>query len=228
LASRRSGDQSLTVLGSVNHPDDVLDAVVGDEIVGWLRGREPLDQGIDLRTRLVGQEDRAGVGIESVDMTGPIVLLDGPRVLVLLDQVGLVLVDARTGDQPRLDVVTHSLAIEVESRRVIAHEDAVAHQPLQVFSAFRIDLRRIHIDAGLEVDLRFDHVEERQGLVSSHRACLVARQYIVGRARHLGAKIRTGAPPPKRLDSRHRNLLAFAVTGAASEDVHTVGLESKP
>ncbi len=204
LGHRGEGrDQRIDIRRLVDHPEHMLDPVGSDEIVGRLPCGQPFDQRIDLGSRAIGQEDRSGVGVERLDVAGPIVLLLRPRVLVLLDQIGLVLVDARPGHETGLDVVAHPLPVEIERRPFLADEHPVVLELLQILRALGIDRGRVEVDPGFEIDLGFDDVQEGQRVGRRHLPRLFAVQNVVGRTGHQLGLFRPRPPRTKGLDQRH-------------------------
>ena len=122
--------QGVPVDGIAHHPHDVLDAVGRDEIVRRLCCGESLNQHIDLGSRLVGQKNRSGIGVERIHVAGAVVLLDPPRILMLFDQAGLVLVDTGARNKTGLHVVPHALPVEIERRTRLVKKDAVILEAL--------------------------------------------------------------------------------------------------
>jgi hypothetical protein len=77
------------------------------------------------------------VGAELLDVARAIVLLVGPRLLVLLDRVGLVLGDGGAADDADLAVIAHLLRVEVEVRLDVLQERALRDERHQVLRALR-------------------------------------------------------------------------------------------
>src|SRR5882672_1803266 len=71
--------------GIVDDPQRVADAVGRDEVGGRPAAGHLTDERVDRGEATVGQEDRPRVGSDRVRVPGAVVLLIGPRVLVLLD-----------------------------------------------------------------------------------------------------------------------------------------------
>ena len=205
-AAKRIGER-LAVGFVIYHPENMANAVRSREVVHRLALGQASHEGIDLGTRTVGQKDRSGVGVKRIDVTRAIVLLHPPGVLVLLDQVCLVFVDAGPRDNAGLDMVAHDLSVEIVGRSILAQEHAPVDKALQIVSPPGVDLRRIEVDSRLEVDLGLDNVQERQGIVTRESSRLLARHDVVRRARHPGAQIWARAPCSEGFDSGHRLLL---------------------
>jgi len=154
--------------GVGDHPEPVFDAVGGSEVVLRLAAAGRLDSGVEVGPGVVGQEDRAGLGVELADVAGAVVLLVLPGQLVLADHVGVIVVHRRAGGQRGLNVIAHPLAVDVEAVGRIPEQHAVGDQALEVFLALMVDAIVVQIDAGGQVDLGLAHVEEGVGIAARH------------------------------------------------------------
>jgi len=92
----------------------VSDAVTGEIVDSFLRGTFP-HQGIDGGFRTIGQEDRAGLRLHRLHVTGAVVFLHRPGQFVLANDVVLVLIDADQSDDTGLAVFSQALPVQIET-----------------------------------------------------------------------------------------------------------------
>jgi hypothetical protein len=87
-----------------------------------------------------------------------IVFLVAPRAFVLLDDVGVVLVQRETAGDTGLLVGAHPQSIEIQRWRLIEDKRSLLTQGGEVLARFLIDLRSVRIHVGGQIDLRAGHV----------------------------------------------------------------------
>ena len=155
------------------------------------------------RAGAVDEEHRAGLGVERLDVAHAVVLLVGPRQLVLLDDALEVILATGGGDQPGLAVPAHDLAVEIEMRLRVLPERALGDQPPEVLPSLGIDLRRVSIRRGRQIDLRLADVQEAQGIAGGDLARLLGRHHVVRQLTNAGRQRRLGAQCCKRLNDGH-------------------------
>ena len=161
-------------LGGIrDDPERVFDPVAGDEVVGGRSSAHDVDDAVELIDRSVGQEHRLRVRVGLGDVAGPIVLLVGARVLVLLDEALLVLAHAAERDQACLDVLAHALLVDVQAGSRVPHQHAVGNEAPQVVAPLRVDAVVVHIDRWIEVDLGLADVQEGNRVPPRQRARLI-------------------------------------------------------
>ena len=133
----RCGDARLD-RGVADHPQGVAHAV--EFGIGIRRaGRRRSQDGVDLGRGRVGQQHRAGLGVERVDLAHAVVFLVGAGELVLADAVGVVVRHRSGGHDAGLAVAAHHDAVGVVAGRRVAHQ----HAGLQSWPAdFRRPWRR--------------------------------------------------------------------------------------
>jgi hypothetical protein len=73
---------------------------------------------------------------------------------VLLDKLGVVVLDMAQRNEAALDARAHLLLVEIETRADFAHQHAVPLQPQKVFPRLRVDRVTVGIGASGQVDLR--------------------------------------------------------------------------
>ena len=123
---RGEGGDQRVALGRGDPPEGVGDAVGGDEVEERRLARRRARPRRRSPARPVGEEHDAGLRAQLDDVPGAIVLLVAPRLLVLLDQVALVLVDREAAGDADLDVTVHVQPIEVERRLGLDRERRLA------------------------------------------------------------------------------------------------------
>lgn len=95
-------------------PDDVADSVVGHKIVEGFAFCIGSDERVDRGVIAICQKDRSGVRSGFFDVTRAVVFFVFSRELVFFDAIFDVIVDVRAGDDARLRMVAHDLAINVD------------------------------------------------------------------------------------------------------------------
>jgi len=141
-------------------PDRVADAVGGNEVVERRGAAGVRDDQVDRLVVAVGQERRARVRLQRLDVPRPVVLLVRARLLVLLEDAGEVVLGVEGRDDAGLAVCAHRLAVGVELRLRVAHERAAREKPVEGLLRLRVGLGRGRRRAVGEVDLRTRDVEE--------------------------------------------------------------------
>jgi hypothetical protein len=112
----------------VDQPDGVLDAVVGGEVGDRRAGGGSGDQLLGLVAVRVGEQDRAGLRVERLDLAHAVVFLVRAGEFVLADAVAVVVGDRGGGDQAGLGVFAHDQAVGVVAGLRVADQDAVGDQ----------------------------------------------------------------------------------------------------
>ena len=152
----------------------------------------------------VGEKDRAGIGAQCADEPRAVVLFVAPRLLVLLDDVLLVIVDVADGDDAGLHVGAHLLLVKVEARLGLALKDALLLQAQEIFACLGVHGVRVRIDVGGKIDLRAIDVEQAPRMAGRERGGFFAVHHVVRNAGHFRDLFRRGPEPLKRFDTQHR------------------------
>ncbi len=139
-------------------PHRVLHAVRRREVVERFACCGLSCERVDSRQRSIREEDHAGLRSERHHVLCPIVFLVAPRALVLLDDVGVVLIQRKTAGDPGLLVSPHPQSIAIERRRVIEHERSPLAQAGEVLTCLFIDPGSVRIRVRRQIDLRAGHV----------------------------------------------------------------------
>jgi hypothetical protein len=78
----------------------------------------------------IGEQHRAGLGVQRLDLAHAVVFLVGARELVLADAVAVVVGHARRSHDAGLHMLAHGQAIGVVAGCVVAQQDAgIKHRP---------------------------------------------------------------------------------------------------
>src|SRR4026208_1486142 len=85
-------------------PHGVRDAIRGDKVIERRDGLRFSNEGVNLRTITVSEENGTCVRAQCADQARPIVLFVAPRLFMLLDDVALVVLDVADGGEPGLDM----------------------------------------------------------------------------------------------------------------------------
>ena len=117
-------------------------------------------------------------------MADPVVLLVRPRLLVLLDDVAVVLVDRGARDEPGLAVVAHPLRVHVQARLGILDEDAAADELGEVVPPLRVDRVGVLVRPLRQVDLGPGDAQEAVGVPAREGARLLRGDDVVRRRGH--------------------------------------------
>ena len=161
------------------------------------------DQCVESRVGPVHQEHGSGLSVQRLDVSHAVVLLVGPRQLVLLDDAFEVILATRSGHQPGLAVPAHDLAVKIEMRLRVLPERALGNQPPEVLPSLGIDFRRVSIRRGRQIDLRLADMQEAQGIAGRDLPRLFRRHDIVRQLTNAGRQPRLGAQCCKRLNDGH-------------------------
>ena len=184
-------------------PGAVAHAVGRSEVHARGLGRLLCDQCVEGRVGPVHEEHGAGLSVQRLDVPHAVVLLIGPRQLVLLDDAFEVVLATRGGDQPGLAVPAHDLAVQIEMRLRVLPQRALRNQPPEILPSLGIDLRRVNIRRRRQINLRLADMEEAQGIAGRDLPRLFGRHDIVRQLTNAGRQRRLGAQCCKRLNDGH-------------------------
>ena len=140
---RELADEEIDVRCFRNRPRAVAHAVRRGEVDLRLAGGDAGNERVDFRHGLVGEENRAGLRVERLDVTDAVVLLVRAGEFVLFDDVFQILLATRQADESDLAVAAHHLPVEMEHRRGITPQHAIGDEFLEILTALRIDGVRI-------------------------------------------------------------------------------------
>ncbi len=146
----------------------------------------------DLRCGRIRHHDRTGLRVKRFDLAHAVVLFVRLRELVLADAIGVVRRDRRDRDEAGLDVAAHDQAIGVVARLAVSHEHALRDHAPEILRGPGVDLGRIRIGAGRQIDLGLGDMQEAPGLAGRLRARLFGRQHVIGWSGNIGRALRHG------------------------------------
>jgi hypothetical protein len=184
-------------------PRGVADAVGGGEVHGGRVLGEAVDVGVDFRIGAVGEEDGAGLGVERFDVADAVVLLVGPGELVFADDAVDVFLATGGGDAADLGMGSHDLPVEVVAGLGVLVDGAVLEEALEVLGALRVNGGRIGVCALREVDLRFAHAEEAEGVAGGDGGGFLGGHDVVGQLANPGGEFGAGQKRGERSERGH-------------------------
>ncbi len=175
LHTRERGLERLDVSWLRYDPQRVAYAVVGTEVVDRaILRNDACHDFTDIFACAICEQHRACIRFQYLHMSGPVVLFLSARKLVLLDCSRLVLCNACTHHDPRLDMVTHPELVRVKAWCRIRDKHAGVDHPGQVTGAQLIDLLGMTVDAWRQIDLRLNNVKEAIGVIRRYCAGHIA------------------------------------------------------
>ena len=163
----------------------MADAVWRDEVVQRLAAASVGDDEVDRLVVAVGEERGTRVRRKRLDVARAVVFLVLPRLLVLLQEAGEVVLGVERGDDASLRVRAHRLAVGVELRLGVAHERAVGDERVEGLARLGIRLGRRAVGPVGQVYLRARDMQEALGVSGREGLRL-------GRVHHI---IRNGQAP---------------------------------
>src|SRR6516225_11780842 len=134
--------------------------VLGHEVVVGRCLYKLRDQLVYLWLGSINEKNRFVIAAERFDVPRAIVLLVGSGPLVLFDEPGVVLVDARGRDHTDLNVAAHSLPVEVEPRLRILNQPTLRSERFEIALAELVDFLRMLIGAARQPDFRSRDVKK--------------------------------------------------------------------
>ena len=184
----------------VDAPHGVAHAVLGREVVERRRPAWPPTTSADrVALRLVGEEDRAGIGVDRQRVARAVVFLVLARDLVLLDALGVVVVDVATADDADLAHAPAGegglLPIGVQTGLGLAHQHAAVDHVLEATARGRVHAVVVWVDLVGQVDLRARNVQQAVLVALTQRARLFAVDDVVGNGGDLRGQL---GPGPER------------------------------
>ena len=137
-------------------------------------------------------------------MTHAVVFLFGPRQFMLLDDAREIFRATGDGHQPDLAVAAHHLPVKIETRPGVLLERAVGDQPSKILFSLRINLRRVSVGAGREVNFRFADVQKAQWIARRQFAGFLRRHHVVRQFANFLREVRPRSQRGERFDRRHK------------------------
>ena len=154
-------------------------APVGCDVGVGRAGRGLPKKIVDLGRGRVGHHDRTGLRIQRLDLVHAIVLFVRLGELVLADAIGVVRRDRRGCHQAGLHMAAHDQPIGVVARLTVTREHAICDHAPKIFCGFGVNLGRVRVGAGRQIDLGLGDVQKAPGLAGGLRARLVGRQHVI-------------------------------------------------
>ena len=201
---RELGFDQPDTFSVANGPRAVAHAVLAGEIhIRW-RGEALCHELVQVCCRPVGQEHRAGLGIESLHVTDTVVLLVRACELVPFDDSIQIFLAAGRGHESGLAVAAHDLAIEIETGLGLLPQGAFRDQPVKVLPPLGVDFRRVRVGSRRQIDLRLADVQKAQRVALRHLAGFRGGHDVVGQFADAVCQVGFGAQCRERFDGCHR------------------------
>ena len=159
----------------------MADAVIGGDVGDRRAGRGGGDQLLGFVAVRVRKQDRAGLGVERLDLANAVVFLVHAGEFVLADAIGIVVGDRRGGDQTGLRVGAHDQPVSVVTGLGVANEDVGGDQFLQVLGRLGINLGCVMIHFRRQIDLGLGNVQEGVGFAGGADARFIAGKHVIRR-----------------------------------------------
>ena len=84
-------------------------------------------------------------------------------------------------------------AIRVVARVTVTYEHAICDHAPEIFCGFGVNLSRVRIGTGRQIDLGLGYVQKAPGLTGCLRACLFGRQHVIRWSGDIGRALWHGA-----------------------------------
>ena len=134
-------------------------------------------------------------------MDHAVLLLVGTRQFVLLDRARKVILVVAAHRQAVLRAAVHRLRIDIIVLFRVLFEPALFAPCAEILDGLVVNLLRMFIRNGVEVDFGLDDVQQRT--LGGFGLRLGGVQHVIGTRRHLGSVLFRGAYSPERFDSYH-------------------------
>ena len=149
------------------------------------------------------EKHRLGVARGDEQVPGAVVLLVGPRLLVLANVFRAVLFRLDAAHDPQLGLTVPNLPVEIEAGLGIAEQRACGDHRLQVSVGLFVDRGRVAVGLRRQIDLGANHVQKRSRLAGRPLAGLLSRDHVVGIAGDLGGVGGGRAESGEGMDADH-------------------------
>jgi hypothetical protein len=157
--------------------------VVSRKIIHGIIPYQFADQIVDNVVLLIGQEHRARVGADLVDVKCPLPLLVRPGKFMLLDQSRFIFPNTDRGNNAVLDVIAHLLTVNIVNGFFFPEQDLIGQELLKVSPGRFKDLGLIDVRIAGNVDLRLLNMEETDRIGPADGPGLLRVEDIIGKGR---------------------------------------------
>src|SRR5882762_10731558 len=123
---------------------------------------------------------------------------------MLLDDAIEVLLATCHSYQSRLAVLSHGLAVEIETGNRVFFERALLYQSVEVLFSFFVNAGVIEINRGGEIDFGLAHVQKTEGISRRHAPSFFGRHYVIRQFADPAGQIGLRTPSGKGANCRHR------------------------
>ena len=201
--AREFGRDEPDVRSVPDRPRRVPHAIRRREIDRRLPGGPFRDKLIDRRNGRIGQEDRAGLGMQGFHVENAVFLLVWPREFMLSDDAPEIFPAARHAHEPHLAVPAHDLPVKIEARPLVLAQRAEGQQPVKILLRFRVNFRRMRVGRRRQIDFRPADVEETERISRGDPTGLLRRHDIVRQLANASGQFRPGAHCGEGFDGCH-------------------------
>ena len=191
---------AIVHLPVADDPQPVAETVLGRKVVvGRSTLHHALDQRVDLGVVGIGEEDRFDVGPLAAHVLHAILLLVGTCQFVLLDRTVPIILEMAAHRQSVLRPSVHGLRIDVIVFFLVLLQPAPFAPQTEILDRTVVDLLGMFIGDRIEIDLRFDDVQQRT--FARFGFGLRRVEHVVRPRSDLGGMFLRRADSPERFDS---------------------------
>ena len=186
-----------------NHPEQMANTAISHQINirNTFCGRH--QHGVDLLLRLIGQQHRAGLRVQGLDLANPVVFLVRAGKLMLANPVTVIGSDRCSSHQAGLTVLPHNHTIDVVTGDIITHQYALPQHLLQVSGCPGIHLGRMWVSGFREVNLGLGDMQKTPGTSGYPHPGLGTAENIIRRGDYIDGPLCNGAQGGKGSYQRH-------------------------
>ena len=164
----------------LHNPETVSNAVVRNKINIGGTGSNLCKDGIDSRIRFAGQQHRACLGIQRLDLPDTVVLLVRPGKFMAADAIGVVGMNRSGSDQAGLRVFTHAQTVDVITGLRVTYEHALLEHASKIIRRALIDRGIVLASARREIDFRPGNMQETPRTTSCALTRFVTVEHVIG------------------------------------------------
>lgn len=174
--------EPVCVLGSAS-PKHVSDTIIAGHIaVGLALGDGVNLCGDDFLILSKSQENRTGIGVLNISKLGAVFLFLSKRVLVLLNAVRLVVLDAGKTNNTLLGVIFAGLLVNIHSCYFVLNQVSFLNKILKRVTALDVNSIVVRIDVFGQIDLGFVAMYEAHLIIAADHTSLFGVDGVVLRA----------------------------------------------
>ncbi len=193
----------------LHNPETVTDTVVSNKINVGVTSCNLCKDGIDFRIRFAGQQHRASLGIQRLDLPDTVVLFVRAGKFVTADAIGVVGLNRGGSNQAGLRVFTHAQTVDVITGSRVTHEHTLLEHASKIFRRTHIHRRVVLTCTRREIDFRPGNMQETPRTASCALTRLVTVEHIIGWRNNLIGATAGRAQAGKRTYQGHGKTTGF-------------------